>query len=192
MSRAVRSLGSVVVLALTAVALGGAKGNEVAGFLFLLGLPGAVTLLALLPLGLLVQGWRPGAVRAVARAYERRGTAALLVGAGVLLLATLVSGVLQEMGAGGLIALELAGLVALTVVGFAGCSLRQGLRLRGDDVELDDDASCRPLLLGWLARSGAAAAPVLWPVVSLYLLATACGAPLVALASRGRDAPAEA
>jgi len=169
-------------VALTALLLGGAaSGGDILGLLFLAGLFGALTLLLSLPAGLVLHAWRPTWVGRVAEEYDRRGTAALLVGAGVLLGLLLVSGVLQSIGLGWLIAPLLLGAYALFLVGFAGCSRRQGMRVLEGDLGLDDGISPRPLVIGWLVRAGAAGTPLLWPLLSIYLLATGIGAPIVAL-----------
>ena len=56
-----------------------------------------------------------------------------------------------------------------------------------------DDAEARASyaeeVLGWLARAGAFAVPVLWPVVGTYLVVAALGAPLVAMLERPAPSP---
>jgi hypothetical protein len=79
--------------------------------------------------------------------------------------------------------LVLVPVVAWFLAGFAGCARRQGERLTGTT------GGVRPLVLGWLARAGAFAVPVLWPVVGTYLVVVALGAPLVAMAERRAEPP---
>jgi len=112
------------------------------------------------------------------------------VGSGVLVAQFLVVAILFN-GAWQLGVLALMACLVYLLLGFAGCSRRQGVRMLGLDEEDDDPRRPRPLVLGWLARAGVTATPVLWPAVCIYLTAGALGAPLVALYERRRPPEAE-
>ena len=139
----------------------------------------AVPLLFALPAALLVHSRRPAWFDRVARASDGRRTACVLAGAGFVLASALAIGVLWNANPlRGLALAVAAAALAEFLAGFAAGSWNQGRRM----LRRDDGVSC--LVIGWLARAGAAAVPFLWPVVVAYLVSAACGAPLVALLSR--------
>jgi hypothetical protein len=164
----------------------GAKPNEAGGFLLVGGLIAAFLVTLGLPLGLLLHRRRPDFLAAQARAVERRATACVLIGAGLVVAATFVVAACAPR-APVLAVLALAAAAAWFFVGFAGSA-----RLHGTQMLAPGDAadSPRPLVLGWLARAGLFAVPVAWPFLAAYLVVVAFGAPVVALFDRGRaDAP---
>lgn len=170
----------VAALVAAGVWAGGAQGGDVAEFVFLVGLPIALGLVASLPAALMLHTWRPALIGRVARAYGERRTAALVIGAGVALGSLLVTAILmQHVWRLGMIVVTV--LYAYLLVGMAGCARRQGVRMAGGDPATDDGRLLRPLVLGWLARAGATACPVLWPLLATYVACTALGAPVVAL-----------
>lgn len=139
----------------------------------------AIPLVLALPAALLVHSRRPAWFDRVAGAADGRRTACLLSGAGFLLASAFVSAVLWNAKPLRLAAVVvLLSVLALLLAGFAAGAWNQGRRM----LRRDDGVSC--LVIGWLARAGAAAVPLLWPVVAAYLVSAACGAPLVALLSR--------
>lgn len=176
-----RLLAAGAVVATTPV-LCGAAANDSSAFLLLGGLWIALALVVSLPAVLLVHAFRPDWIAAEARAIERRKTACVLIGAGLFVTAVGVIGAVWARNPGAAVLLLLP-VLAWFLVGFAGCSLRQGERLTGAI------AGTRPLVLGWLARAGAFAVPLLWPVAGVYLVVVALGTPLVALVD-GRRPPA--
>lgn len=172
-----RRLATFALLAAAALASGGAKGDDSAVGLLVYGAIIALLAVLCLPAALLLHTFRPGWIAAEARALERRKTACVLVGAGLAVATFVVVAAVASRNAGAGIVLA-APAFAWLVVGFAGCARRQGERLTGaaDGV--------RPLVVGWLARAGAFAVPVLWPLLATYLVVTAFGAPFVAMFDR--------
>ncbi len=170
------------ILAAAALLACGAKGDESAVGLVVLGAVLALLVALGLPAALLLHTFRPAWIAAEARALDRRKTACVLVGAGLAVAAFVVIAAVGSRSAGAGLVLT-APVLAWLVVGFAGCARRQGERLTGST------EGVRPLVLGWLARAGAFAVPVLWPVIATYLVVTAFGAPVVAMFDR-RDPPA--
>jgi hypothetical protein len=179
MRRATRWIRVAALLAM-GLAAGGAKGGDVAGFLFLIGALIALGLIASLPAALMLHTWRPALIARVARAYGERKTAALVVGAGLALGSVLVTAILMEY-AWRLGMVGLTVLYAYVLVGMAGCARRQGVRMLSGELETDDERRPRPLVLGWLTRAGAVACPLLWPLLATYVACSALGAPVVAL-----------
>ena len=51
------------------------------------------------------------------------------------------------------------------------------------------NALVRPLVVGWLARAGLFAVPVIWPLLGAYLVVAAFGAPVVAMLERRAPPP---
>jgi hypothetical protein len=172
------------LLSAVAAAPGASGGADALGLGLLGGLAIAVPLLALLPLALMMHAWRPAMVERVAHAHARRGTAALLIGAGTLLALLVLAGVLQKHKAGAVVAPLFALSVAWATVGLAGCSRRLGVRLADREIAPGRPG---PLVIGWLVRCGAVAAPVLWPITAIYVVCTALGAPTVALFERNAE-----
>jgi hypothetical protein len=171
-----------VLLAATALAACGAKGDDPAFVLLVLGAVIAFFVVLGLPAAILVHTFRPGWIAAEARALDRRKTACVLVGAGLAVAAfVVIAAVSAKRPAAGIFLTAPA--LAWLVVGFAGCARRQGERLTGTT------DGVRPLVIGWLARAGVFAVPVLWPVLATYLVVTAFGAPVVAMFDR-REPPA--
>lgn len=168
-------LSGLVTVAAAAPKSGGA---DAFGLALLGGFAVGLPLLALLPLALMVHAWRPALVDRVAQAHARRGTASLLIGAGLLLALVVLSGILSKLHAGALLVPLTAGTVGWLTVGLAGCSRRLGQRLSGQTPAADRPGA---LVIGWLVRCGAAAAPAVWPVTAVYVIGTALGAPAVAL-----------
>jgi hypothetical protein len=162
----------------------GAKPNEVGQFLVAGGIAAALLVALGLPVGLLVHGVRRDFVASQARAVERRATACVMIGAGLVVATAFVVAVLASR-APGLAAAAIAAASAWFFVGFAGCARLHGARMLapGDSAE-----SPRPLVLGWLARAGLFAVPVAWPFLGTYLVVVAFGAPVVALLDRQRPA----
>jgi len=177
----------VLALVATAVVAVGAKPNESGHLLFLLvgGLAAAFVVTLGLPLALLVHCLRRDFVAAQAHAVERRATACVLIGAGLVFATALVVAALSPRSAP-VAVLVLAAAAAWFFVGFAGCARRHGERMLGG---VGDDASPRPLVLGWLARAVLFAVPVAWPFLATYLVVVAFGAPLVAMFGRAAPEP---
>ncbi len=166
-------------------AVGAKPPPEAAQFLLAAGVVVALLVLLGLPLGLLVHCCRRDWIAAEARAVERRATACVVVGAGLVILAAVV--LLVASRANGLVwAALLAAASAWFLVGFAGCARRHGERMLGVPPQFE---GIRPLVLGWLARAGLFAAPVVWPFLGTYLVVVAFGAPLVAMFEKDADAP---
>jgi hypothetical protein len=177
-----RRVATLPILAATALFACGAKGDEPAVVLLVHGVVIAFFVVLGLPAALLLHTFRPAWIEAEARALDRRKTACVLVGAGLAVAAFVVIAAVWSKNAGAGILLT-APALAWLVVGFAGCARRQGERLTGSTVGV------RPLVLGWLARAGAFAVPVLWPVLATYLVVTAFGAPVVAMFVREDPPP---
>lgn len=167
-----------------AVVLGGAKAEDAASFLLVVGAIVAVLVVLGLPFGLLLHSVRRDWIDREARALERRATACALLGAGVVIAWILVLALLQRAPAIGLGATACA--VAWFFAGFAGCARAHGERLVRSVGE-----GRSALVLGWLARAGLFAVPVLWPLLGAYVVVTAFGAPLAALFARAPSPPAE-
>jgi hypothetical protein len=182
MRRLVRLLPSVAAAALCV----GAKGNEAASLFVVGGVAAALLVLLGLPVGLLLHSVRREFLVAESRALERRGTACVLVGAGLVFATAFVAAVLSP-NAGPLAALVFVAAVVLFLVGFAGCAAKQGERMLS---RASGDPSPRPLVLGWLARAGLFAVPVVWPFVGTYLVVVAFGVPVVAAFGRADETPA--
>ena len=176
-----RALRACSILA-AAPLLGGAAGDDHSVALLFLGACIAVGLLLSMPAVLLLHAYRPDWIAAQARAFDRRKTACVLIGTGLFVLAIVVIGAVSSRHAP-LGFLLLLPTLAWFLAGFAGCARRQGERLTGTT------DGVRPLVLGWLARAGAFAVPVLWPVVGTYLVVAALGAPLVAMFDRPAPPP---
>lgn len=172
-------------IAAAALVVAGAKENESGVFLLGFGLFLALLVVLGLPLGLLVHAYRRDWVAAQARALERRATACVLIGAGAVV-ATVVAVAALGPRAPGLAVVVAACATAWFLVGFAGCARLHGERLIGAP---RDHAGPRPLVLGWLARAGLLAVPVVWPFVGTYVVVAAFGAPLAALLERPAAPP---
>lgn len=177
-----RRASALCALFAAAPLLGGAAGEDHGAALLFVGVWIAVAVLLALPAVLLLHTFRPEWIAAEARAFERRKTACVLIGAGLFVLAIVVIGAVWSRHAP-LGVLLLLPTLAWFLAGFAGCARRQGERLAGTT------DGVRPLVLGWLARAGAFAVPVLWPVVGTYLVVGALGAPLVAMFERPAPPP---
>jgi hypothetical protein len=183
-----RSVATIALLAGACVLLGGAAETENPNAIGILvaGLWLACLVVLAMPTALLLHAWRPEWIARAGRAVEQRKTACVLIGAGLFVVAlAVVTAVAKRNAALGVILAIPA--LAWFVAGFAGCARRQGERLTG--MTGAPAASVRPLVLGWLARAGAFAVPVLWPVVGIWLVVTAFGAPAVAMLEK-RDRPA--
>ena len=173
---------ALCAFAAAAPILCGAAADDHGVALLLVGFWISLAVLFSLPAVLLLHTFRPDWIAAEARAFDRRKTACVLVGAGLFVLALVVIGsVWSRRPALGV--LLLAPTLAWFLAGFAGCARRQGERLTGTT------DGVRPLVIGWLARAGAFAVPVLWPVVGTYLVVAALGAPLVAMFDRPAPPP---
>lgn len=172
-----RRVATLPVLAAAALLACGAKGDESAVGLVVLGAAIALLVVLGLPAALLLHTFRPAWIAAEVRALDRRKTACVLVGAGLAVGSfVVIAAVASRNPAAGV--LLTAPALAWLVVGFAGCARRQGERLTGTS------DGVKPLVIGWLARAGAFAVPVLWPVLATYLVVTAFGAPVVAMFDR--------
>jgi len=176
MSRA----GRVATLTAAGAAAMGAKSDEFGFVLVAGGVFFALLVVLGMPLGLLLHASRRDWVAAQARALEHRATACVLIGAAVVVAVVIAFAALAKP-APGLAVLVLAGATAWFLVGFAGCARLHGERMLGAS---RDDAGPRPLVLGWLARAGLFAVPVVWPFVGTYAVVAAFGAPLAALLAR--------
>jgi hypothetical protein len=176
-----RALGAAAALA-AAVPLCGASGGDSGAALFVVGVWLALVVLLSMPAALLLHTFRPDWIDAEARAFDRRKTACVVAGAGLFVLALVVIGAVWSRKPG-LGAVLLVPAFAWFVAGFAGCARRQGERLT------ESSSGVRPLVVGWLARAGAFAVPVLWPFVATYLVVAALGAPLVAMIERPAPPP---
>lgn len=142
----------------------------------------SVPLLLAMPAALLVHSRRRPWFDRVARAADARRTACVVAGAGVVLAAVVVFAVLWNARPLRAFALAWgAAAIAVFLVGFSAGAWNQGRRM----LRREDGVSC--LVLGWLARAGAAAVPLLWPAVAAYLVSAGCGAPVVALFSRDAE-----
>lgn len=140
----------------------------------------AAPLLLTLPAALLLHARGSRWVERAAVAGDTRRTACVLVGAGTVIAALLGFAALWNApDARALAVVWLAGAYGLFVVGFTAGAERQGRRL----LRRDGGVAC--VVLGWLARSGAFAVPVLWPVIGAYLVSGACGAAVLGLSLRG-------
>jgi hypothetical protein len=181
MSRAARLAAS----AAAALVVTGAKANEFGVFLVAAGAVFALLAVLGLPLGLLVHACRRDWIAAEARALERRATACVLIGAGAVVAAVIAFAALAKP-APGLAVVVAVGATAWFFVGFAGCARLHGERMLGASRE---DAGPRALLLGWLARAGLIAVPVVWPFVGTYVVVAAFGAPFAALLERPAAPP---
>jgi hypothetical protein len=167
------------------VAVAAAKGEESGEFLFAFGAILALLVVLGMPLGLLVHSCRRDWVAAQARALEQRATACVLFGAAVVVAVVVAAGALAKP-APALALLVAAGAAAWFLVGFAGCARLHGERMLGAS---RDDVGPRALVLGWLARAGLIAVPVVWPFIGTYVVVAAFGAPLAALLSRPAPRP---
>lgn len=174
---------AVSALAATGVVLGAAgPGDQTAGVLLLWGVGIALLVVLALPAALLLHTLRPDWIAAEVRALDRRKTACAVLGAASFVVCFfLVAATMNRHLPTGL--LVAAAALSWFVVGFAGCARREGEKLTGAT------SGVRPLVVGWLARSGAFAVPVIWPFLATYLVVTAFGVPLVALLDRKRSEP---
>ena len=178
-----RRLLAVIALAAAGVVLGAAgPGDQTAGVLLLWGLGIALLVVLALPAALLLHTLRPDWIAAEGRALDGRKTACVVFGAAIFVVCFLLVAVTvnRHLPTGLLVT---AAVLCWFVVGFAGCARREGEKLTGATTGV------RPLVLGWLARSGAFAVPVIWPFLATYLVVTAFGVPLVTLLDRRRRPP---
>ena len=173
---------TVVALAASALVTGAAKSGEVEGFLLVVGAIVAVFVAFGLPIALLLHACRPDWIAAEARAVESRATACVVVGSGLAVAALAAVAVLAPRAPWLALAVTAAA-TAWFLVGFAGCARRQGERMLSVDPA---DPALRPLVLGWLARAGLFAVPVVWPFLGMYLVVVAFGAPIVAMFATGQ------
>lgn len=167
-------IGSILTTALVTV---GAKPGD-AGWL-LAGIIAAVLLVLGLPAALLLHAHRRDWIEGSARALERRATACVVAGAGILVaIAVLVALLATHVPIAALVVLVAA--TAWFLTGFSGGARHLGERLLGTGA----DTSLRPLVVGWLVRAGLFAVPLVGPLLGVYAVVAAFGAPLVALFER--------
>jgi len=168
------------------LAVGAKPPNEAMQFLLLGGVAAAFLVALGLPVALLLHAHLRGFLDREARAVERRATACALIGSGLFVAAAFVVAVFASRSPP-LAAFALAVCAAWFFVGFAGGARLHGERMLG---VAPVAASPRALVLGWLARAGLCAVPLVWPLLAAYLVIVAFGAPLVALFEKhDGDAP---
>ncbi len=150
-----------------------ASGSGTMDALLVVGLFLFVAVLACLGAGLLLFTSARGWVERCADAAHSRRTATLLLGAGLGLALFVAVTVCSRYRLHGLAATSAGAAALVFTAGFAADALRTGRRITSPG-----SGPATVLVLGWIARSAALAAPLLWPLTAAYLLVSALGAPL--------------